>query len=91
MSQLPHDRITFTLPDKFNVAINVDVSMYFTHNMNYPASTNKQLYNIKSAVIIQHGNLRNGNDYFCGVINSLLLSKASTQLQRFIGKKCIFH
>lgn len=27
---------------------------------------------IEHAVIIQHGNNRNGNDYFCGGVNSLL-------------------
>lgn len=28
-------------------------------------------YDIKYAIIIQHGNLRNANNYFCGAINSL--------------------
>ena len=84
VSQLPHDRITFTVPTKDGSSFKADISMYYTHNFNYPASTNKQLYDIKSAIIIQHGNLRNGNDYFCGVINSLLLSKSTTQLKRFI-------
>ena len=60
------------------------IPFYFTHNLNFPAATNTQLNQIKSVIIIQHGNLRNGNDYFCGIINSLLLSKPTVQLQRFM-------
>jgi hypothetical protein len=84
VSQLPHDRISLSVLANNGDNIKIDVSMYFTHNFNTPASINKQLNDIKSAIIIQHGNLRNGNDYFCGAINSLLLSKSSIPLQRFI-------
>lgn len=84
VSQLPHDRITFSYPFLYDTKIQADIPFYFTHNLNFPAATNKQLSQIKSVIIIQHGNLRNGNDYFCGIINSLLLSKSTVQLQRFM-------
>lgn len=84
ISQLPHDRITFSYPFLYDTKLQTDIPFYFTHNLNFPAAVNKQLNQIKSVIIIQHGNLRNGNDYFCGVINSLLLSKSTVQLQRFM-------
>jgi pimeloyl-ACP methyl ester carboxylesterase len=40
--------------------------IYSTHDLNAVGH-----WRIKHALIIQHGNLRNANEYFCGAVNSL--------------------
>eukprot|EP01039_Chlorochromonas_danica_P009981 gene9981-11039_t len=37
---------------------------------------------IEHVVIVQHGNNRNGNDYFCGAVNSLLETNSSIEYLR---------
>lgn len=59
-----------TLAYRNNVPI--DIPIYFTHNLNMMGHKK-----VTTAVIVQHGNLRNANDYFCGLVNSLLLSRES--------------
>ena len=67
-SQLP--LTTWTPPGK-----DYNLPMYSTHNLNELG--NKRIH---AAIIIQHGNLRNANDYFCGAVNSLLESNLSPEL-----------
>ena len=67
-SQLPLQ--TWTPPGK-----DFNLPMYSTHNLNEIG--NKKIH---AAIIIQHGNLRNANDYFCGAVNSLLESNLSPEL-----------
>jgi hypothetical protein len=67
-SQLPLQ--TWTPPGK-----DFSLPMYSTHNLNEIGSKK-----IHAAIIVQHGNLRNANDYFCGAVNSLLESEVSAEL-----------
>lgn len=57
----------------------VSIPIYSTHDMD--RADHRQ---ITSAVLIQHGNLRNGNDYFCGAVNSLIQSQNDTVMQSTI-------
>ena len=41
--------------------------MYANHNLNEPGH-----YRVKYALIVQHGNNRNANDYYCAAVNSLI-------------------
>lgn len=67
-NELKFERMTLT----FRNNIPIDIPIYFTHNLNL--MNHKK---VTTAVIVQHGNLRNANDYFCGLVNSLLLSQES--------------
>ena len=69
-SQLPLQ--TWIPPGK-----DIRIPMYSTHNLNEIGSRK-----IHSAIIVQHGNLRNANDYFCGAVNSLLESGVSFELMQ---------
>ena len=44
--------------------VNFSLPLYTTNDLS------KYSADIKHAIIIQHGNLRNANDYFCGAVNS---------------------
>ena len=46
---------------------NIRVPMYANHNLNEPAH-----WRVKYALIVQHGNNRNANDYYCAAVNSLI-------------------
>lgn len=41
-------------------------------------------HGIKKAIILQHGNLRNGNEYFCAAINTLRTYAARTQNEEHV-------
>jgi len=45
--------------------VNFSIPLYTTNDISTYSG------DIKHAIIIQHGNLRNANDYFCGAVNSL--------------------
>ena len=44
--------------------VNFSLPLYTTNDLS------KYSADIQHAIIIQHGNLRNANDYFCGAVNS---------------------
>jgi len=44
--------------------VNFSLPLYTTNDLS------KYSADIQRAIIIQHGNLRNANDYFCGAVNS---------------------
>ena len=46
---------------------NIKVPMYANHNLNEPNH-----WRVKYALIVQHGNNRNANDYYCAAVNSLI-------------------
>ena len=71
-SQLPLS--TWTPPGK-----DFSLPLYSTHDLNEIGYKK-----IHSVVIVQHGNLRNANDYFCGAVNSLLESNTSPELMSSI-------
>ena len=52
-----------------------NLPLYTTHNLNEIG-----LKKVHSVIIVQHGNLRNANDYFCGAVNSLIESNISPEL-----------
>ncbi|RYG66591.1 hypothetical protein EON64_09435, partial [archaeon] len=53
--------------------------LYWTQPLDEPDDT------VEHAVIVQHGNLRNANDYFCGAVNSLLsLDLPAYRLQSYV-------
>lgn len=56
VEQLVHKRIALFHQN----AGRIDIPIYSTHDMNLPTLP------VTSVVLIQHGNLRNANDYFCG-------------------------
>lgn len=49
----------------------VKIPVYSTHDLE-----NQPMDDVTRVIIIQHGNLRNANDYFCGTVNSLYSSTA---------------
>ena len=67
-SQLPLS--TWTPPGK-----DFSLPLYSTHDLNEVGYKK-----IHSVIIVQHGNLRNANDYFCGAVNSLLESNVTPEL-----------
>lgn len=50
----------------WSTANHINIPLYSTHDLDLPLQ-----YNIESVIILIHGNLRNGNDYFCAGIHSL--------------------
>eukprot|EP01031_Cornospumella_fuschlensis_P044027 gene44027-53822_t len=57
----------------------LQLPLYWTQPLDEPDDT------VEHAVIVQHGNLRNANDYFCGAVNSLLsLDLPASRLQSYI-------
>jgi peptidoglycan/xylan/chitin deacetylase (PgdA/CDA1 family) len=69
LTQLPLQ--SWTPPGK-----DYSLPLYSTHNLN-EIDFSKKIY---SALIIQHGNVRNANNYFCGAVNSLLESNLPLKL-----------
>lgn len=53
--------------------VNFSIPLYTTNDLS------KYSEDIKHAIIIQHGNLRNANDYFSGAVNSFKESIGSNQ------------
>ena len=47
---------------------NIHIPMYSSHDLTVVTHSHIR---VKYVLVVQHGNLRNANDYFCGAVNSL--------------------